>query len=57
MLKTFGIIMFYTMIWWFDDQDIGVKAKNQGLILLLRYIMWSMDIHRYILYMCIMYNI
>jgi hypothetical protein len=25
--------MFNKMMWWFDDQDIGVKAKNQGLIL------------------------
>jgi len=57
MLNEFGIIMFYKVVWWFDNQDIGVKAKTKVWSFLLTYIMWSMYIRRSTLYMCAMYNI
>jgi len=28
MLNAFGIILFYKVMWGFDDQNIGVKAKK-----------------------------
>jgi hypothetical protein len=28
MLNAFGTILFYKVVWWFDDQDIGSEQKR-----------------------------
>jgi hypothetical protein len=52
MLNAFGIILFDKVVWWFDDQEIGEKWKRPKFNL-LTYIMWSIYIHIYILYICV----
>jgi hypothetical protein len=60
MLNIFGIILFYKVMGWIKGQDIGIgprhwhgakETKVQSP--LPTYIMWSMHIHIYTLYMCV----
>jgi hypothetical protein len=48
MLNTFGIILFYKVVGWFD----GTK-ETKVQCPLPTYTMWSMYIHIYTLYMCV----
>jgi hypothetical protein len=52
MLNPFGIIFIYKVVGWFDGQDIGVKPRKPKFPL-LTYIMWTMYICVYTLYMCV----
>jgi hypothetical protein len=54
MLNPFGIILFYKMMGWFDDQNHLCGTKETKVQLFLpTYIMWSIYICKYTLYMCV----
>jgi hypothetical protein len=57
MLNSFGIMLFYKVVGWFDGQDIGVEPRKTRFNFLYQHILCGICIFVYIHYTCVyMYN-
>jgi hypothetical protein len=58
MLNTFGIILFYKVMWWFDGQHIGVEPRRPRFNSFYQHILCEVCIVTYMPCTCVqMYNI
>jgi hypothetical protein len=53
MLNAFNIILFYKMVWLFDDQDIGLESKRPRFNPLYQHIVYGVNIYVYISCTCV----
>jgi hypothetical protein len=53
MLKTFGAILFYKVLGWFDGQDIGVKPRGSRFNPFYQHILCGVCIFVYIPCTCV----
>jgi hypothetical protein len=54
MLNSFGIKLFYKMVWWFDGQNIDVEPKKRRSNPSYQHILWEVCIFIYKpLYTCV----
>jgi hypothetical protein len=52
MLNAFGIKLFYKVVGWFDDQDIGVEQRRPRFNPLYQNILCGVCIFIFIFYTC-----